>query len=64
MVSIKVDVEKCTGCGTCVSTCPVAVYELREVKGKTVTVVVAEDQCIICRACEAQCPEKAIEVIE
>jgi NAD-dependent dihydropyrimidine dehydrogenase PreA subunit len=64
MVSVKVDVEKCTGCGTCVNTCPVAVFELREIGGKNVSVVVAEDQCIVCRACEVQCPEGAIEIIE
>lgn len=64
MVEVKVDVEKCTGCGTCVDTCPVAVFELQEIGGKTVSVVVAADECIVCRACEDQCPEQAIEVIE
>ncbi|MCS7120692.1 MAG: 4Fe-4S binding protein [Nitrososphaerota archaeon] len=60
MVEIKVDAEKCTGCGTCVDTCPVGVYEIRN--GKSVPVKV--DECLICRACETQCPENAIQVIE
>jgi len=64
MVSVKVDVEKCTGCGTCVDACPVTVFELREVEGKTVSVVVGEDQCIVCRACEVQCSEGAIAIVE
>jgi len=64
MASVKVDVEKCTGCGTCVNICPVTVFELREVGGKTISVVVAEDQCIACRACEAQCSEGAIAIVE
>ena len=64
MVSVRVDAEKCTGCGTCVDTCPVTVFELREVGGKTVSVVVAEDQCLVCRACEVQCSEGAIEIVE
>ena len=64
MVSVKVDAEKYTGCGTSVDTCPVTVFKLREVGGKTVSVVVAEDQCIVCRACEAQCSEGAIEIVE
>jgi len=64
MVSVKVYAERCTGCGTCVNTCPVAFFELREVGGKTLSVVVAEDNCIVCRACEVECHEGAIEIIE
>jgi NAD-dependent dihydropyrimidine dehydrogenase PreA subunit len=60
MVEVKVDVEKCTGCGTCVDTCPVGVFEVRNEK----SVVVNNDECLVCRACEVQCPEGAIQVIE
>jgi len=60
MVEIKVEVEKCTGCGTCVDTCPVGVYEVKD--GKSTPVKVSE--CFVCRACETQCPSACIEVIE
>jgi NAD-dependent dihydropyrimidine dehydrogenase PreA subunit len=60
MVKIVVDNAKCNGDGTCVDTCPVGVFEMKN--GKSVPVKVQE--CLVCRACEVQCPESAIQVIE
>lgn len=60
MADVKIDVDKCTGCGTCVDTCPVGVYEIRD--GKSVVVKISE--CLACKACEAQCPSTCIEVTE
>ena len=64
MVTVKVDANKCDGDGTCVDVCPVAVFELREVGGKKISVAVAADECLLCMACVDQCPQGAIEVIE
>lgn len=60
MAEIKIDLEKCNGCGTCVDTCPVEVYEIKDEKA----VPVKQEECIACNACEASCPNGAIEVIE
>jgi tetrahydromethanopterin S-methyltransferase subunit A len=61
-VKVKIDIERCTGCGTCIDICPEKVFELQEGKEKKVSKVVAEDRCFACRACEVRCPERAIDI--
>ena len=60
MVKIVVDNDKCTGCSTCVDTCPVGVFEVKD--GKSVPV--KPEEGLVCRAGEVQCPENAIQVVE
>ena len=59
MPEVRVDQEKCTGCGECVDVCPVDVFELKEDKSFPVN----PDECLVCKACETSCPENAIEAI-
>ncbi len=56
----EIDYKKCTNCGTCIEVCPVGVF----VKKGNKVVVAKPNECIGCRACEAQCPNEAIEVKE
>jgi len=60
MVEVKVNKDKCDGCGTCVDVCPVEVFEVIEEKSN----VKNPNECLACRACEVQCPNGAIEIIE
>ena len=66
MVKVTVDYTKCNGDSVCVDVCPVAVFELQEVSGHDgkKSVVINNDACIVCRACEVQCPTQAITVAE
>jgi NAD-dependent dihydropyrimidine dehydrogenase PreA subunit len=64
VVQINIDSEKCDGDGTCVDICPVGVFEIKDLGGKKKAAVVNADACIICRACETQCPTNAITIIE
>ena len=60
MWKVKVDTEKCNGCGECVDSCPGEVYELQDGKA----VVVREDECHGCHTCEAMCDEDACIIEE
>lgn len=60
MPKVKVDENKCIGCGTCAQVCPQSVFEIKDGKSK----VVKEDACVGCRACENSCPTGAITVID
>lgn len=55
---VKVDLEKCVGCGACTGVCPTASLELNE-EGKTVC---NEETCIDCGACVATCPCEALSL--
>src|SRR5574341_1814692 len=54
-VSVKVTLDKCTGCQTCVTTCPFAAIEMRDGKA------FITESCTICGACVEACEFKAIE---
>lgn len=51
----KVDIEKCTGCATCVDVCPSEAISI--VDGHA---VIDADECAECGSCAAECPEEAI----
>lgn len=55
-MAAKVDVDKCTGCESCVDVCPVEAIEM--VDGKAVV----SDECIDCGQCVDECPVEAIEM--
>ncbi len=55
-MAIKIDEDKCTGCGACIQICPVNALSMQHDKA-----VVDEDTCIDCGACIPECPVDAIE---
>ena len=65
MSIVVVDWNRCSGLGTCVDVCPVAVFELHEIKAHPETlkaVPVKMDECIFCMKCVSICIEHAITV--
>jgi NAD-dependent dihydropyrimidine dehydrogenase PreA subunit len=55
-MNIKVDTERCSGCGICVQDCPVNALRLKKKKA------VIGDGCTLCSACVRNCPEGALSV--
>jgi len=53
-VLIRVDIEKCTGCATCVNTCPFSAIIIKDNKA------FITEACTLCGACVESCPESAI----
>ncbi|MFZ1978043.1 MAG: mercury methylation ferredoxin HgcB [Bacteroidota bacterium] len=58
VVTLKLDPEKCNGCGMCVKVCPHAVFEMVDRKAE----IVGRDFCMECGACAMNCSEDAISV--
>jgi NAD-dependent dihydropyrimidine dehydrogenase PreA subunit len=58
VVTLKLDQEKCTGCGMCLEVCPHEVFKMntRHVE------IQNRDACMECGACSRNCPFDAIAV--
>ena len=58
---IKIDLDNCKGCKSCVNACFVDVIRWNEEDKKPV--VAYPEDCVWCLACEAACPAQCIEVV-
>lgn len=54
---LKIDRQKCVGCGKCVALCPMENIDLRD------WVAVADSRCTMCYRCISNCPEQAITLL-
>jgi NAD-dependent dihydropyrimidine dehydrogenase PreA subunit len=65
MPIVVVDWNRCSGKGTCVEVCPVAVFDLQEIMEHPETLKAfpaKTDECILCMKCVPVCVENAITV--
>ncbi|MCX8021756.1 MAG: 4Fe-4S dicluster domain-containing protein [Syntrophorhabdaceae bacterium] len=51
---MKVDLDRCKGCGICEEICPLGVIRLKEKKA------FIEDGCVECKTCMKMCPQNAL----
>jgi len=56
----RIDPDACTGCGTCVKSCPLDVIRM-DAKGNRAIIKYGED-CMCCFACLFDCPAEAIHL--
>ena len=56
-MAVKIDKEKCTGCGLCVDTCPCEAIEVKDG-----VAVINEDECTECQVCIDECANGAISI--
>jgi len=58
VVTLHLDEDKCTGCGTCIEVCPHGVLQLSDKK----VLIIDKDTCMECGACAKNCFISAISV--
>lgn len=61
-VKVKVNENRCNGCGLCEAFCPEAVIEIGTVNGISKAYAAAAEKCCACYTCVGQCPQKAIQL--
>lgn len=54
--SLKLDAERCFGCGMCREVCPRGVFEVRDGKAQ----IIALNSCVECGACSLNCAFSAL----
>ncbi len=56
--TLKLDSERCVGCGMCTVVCPHRIFAVKEKKAE----IQDFDACMECGACALNCPVQAIAV--
>jgi 2-oxoglutarate ferredoxin oxidoreductase subunit delta len=65
MAKVRINVERCKGCGLCLAVCPKKNLKTGgtiNARGVFAAVVVDEKDCTGCGMCYVMCPEVCIEI--
>jgi NAD-dependent dihydropyrimidine dehydrogenase PreA subunit len=58
VATLRLDTDKCIGCGLCATVCPHGVFRIVSQKAQ----IIDKDSCMECGACGRNCPVSAIDV--
>jgi uncharacterized protein (DUF169 family)/NAD-dependent dihydropyrimidine dehydrogenase PreA subunit len=61
-VELRIDEDRCTGCGLCEAFCPEAVIKMVSREGQQRASASTAEKCCACYTCVGQCPQKAIQL--
>ncbi len=66
MAKVTFDIDRCKGCGLCVTACPKKILEMSKdkmnAKGHHPAQMTDQDACIGCAFCATMCPDCVITV--
>jgi len=57
---VKLDIDLCVDCGSCISVCPTNALSF----DKNKKLVFDEEKCVLCRKCIDACPRKALSLVD
>jgi len=58
-MAVRIDEDRCIGCGCCMDGCSVGALEFQQEKEKA---WVNEAECVECKSCIELCPEAALSM--
>ncbi|MBU2702344.1 NAD-dependent dihydropyrimidine dehydrogenase PreA subunit [Sporomusaceae bacterium BoRhaA] len=61
-VKVRINEERCDGCGLCEAFCPETVIEMKAMGDIVKAAAIAAEKCCACYTCVGQCPKKAIQL--
>ena len=67
-VEMRIDPERCKGCGLCVSVCPLSILAMDKSytnkKGYHPAANTAPEKCVGCANCAIMCPDAVITILK